>query len=194
MSENSNKEVETFEDEIQNEPLEENADAKDNNIEVSYSEEQIDENEEIENEKFKKLESDLKSEKDKYLRLFAEYDNYRKRTSKEKMESYGDATAKTISEILPIIDNFERAIEVPCSDENYQKGIEMIFSQLMDIIKKIGVQEIESLNKPFDPSLHNAIKQVENEELESNIVCEVFQKGYKLGDRVIRYAMVSVNN
>jgi len=194
MSENSNKEVETFEDEIQNEPLEENADAKDNNIEVSYSEEQIDENEEIENEKFKKLESDLKSEKDKYLRLFAEYDNYRKRTSKEKMESYGDATAKTISEILPIIDNFERAIEVPCSDENYQKGIEMIFSQLMDIIKKIGVQEIESLNKPFDPSLHNAIKQVENEELESNIVCEVFQKGYKLGDRVIRHAMVSVNN
>lgn len=194
MSENSNKEVETFEDEIQNEPLEENADAKDNNIEVSYSEEQIDENEEIENEKFKKLESDLKSEKDKYLRLFAEYDNYRKRTSKEKMESYGDATAKTISEILPIIDNFERAIEVPCSDENYQKGIEMIFSQLMDIIKKIGVQEIESLNKPFDPNLHNAIKQVENEELESNIVCEVFQKGYKLGDRVIRHAMVSVNN
>jgi len=194
MSENSNKEVETFEDEIQNEPLEENADAKDNNIEVSYSEEQIDENEEIENEKFKKLESDLKSEKDKYLRLFAEYDNYRKRTSKEKMESYGDATAKTISEILPIIDNFERAIEVPCSDENYQKGIEMIFSQLMDIIKKIGVQEIESLNKPFDPSLHNAIKQVENEELESNIVCDVFQKGYKLGDRVIRHAMVSVNN
>jgi|APMed6443717190_1056831.scaffolds.fasta_scaffold78642_2 molecular chaperone GrpE len=194
MSENSNKEVETFEDEIQNEPLEENADAKDNNIEVSYSEEQIDENEEIENEKFKKLESDLKSEKDKYLRLFAEYDNYRKRTSKEKMESYGDATAKTISEILPIIDNFERAIEVPCSDENYQKGIEMIFSQLMDIIKKIGVQEIESLNKPFDPNLHNAIKQVENEELESNIVCDVFQKGYKLGDRVIRHAMVSVNN
>lgn len=194
MSENSNKEVETFEDEIQNEPLEENADAKDNNIEVSYSEEQIDENEEIENEKFKKLESDLKSEKDKYLRLFAEYDNYRKRTSKEKMESYGDATAKTISEILPIIDNFERAIEVPCSDENYQKGIEMIFSQLMDIIKKIGVQEIEALNKPFDPNLHNAIKQVENEELESNIVCEVFQKGYKLGDRVIRHAMVSVNN
>lgn len=194
MSENSNKEVETFEDEIQNEPLEENADAKDNNIEVSYSEEQIDENEEIENEKFKKLESDLKSEKDKYLRLFAEYDNYRKRTSKEKMESYGDATAKTISEILPIIDNFERAIEVPCSDENYQKGIEMIFSQLLDIIKKIGVQEIESLNKPFDPNLHNAIKQVENEELESNIVCDVFQKGYKLGDRVIRHAMVSVNN
>ena len=194
MSENSNKEVETFEDEIQNEPLEENADAKDNNIEVSYSEEQIDENEEIENEKFKKLESDLKSEKDKYLRLFAEYDNYRKRTSKEKMESYGDATAKTISEILPIIDNFERAIEVPCSDENYQKGIEMIFSQLMDIIKKIGIQEIESLNKPFDPNLHNAIKQVENEELESNIVCDVFQKGYKLGDRVIRHAMVSVNN
>jgi molecular chaperone GrpE len=110
------------------------------------------------------------------------------------MESYGDATAKTISEILPIIDNFERAIEVPCSDENYQKGIEMIFSQLMDIIKKIGVQEIESLNKPFDPNLHNAIKQVENEELESNIVCDVFQKGYKLGDRVIRHAMVSVNN
>ena len=128
------------------------------------------------------------------MRLLAEYDNYRKRTSKEKLESYGDATAKTILEILPIIDNFERAIEVPCSDENYQKGIEMIFSQLMDIIKKIGVQEIEALNKPFDPNLHNAIKQVENEEFESNVICDVFQKGYKLGDRVIRHAMVSVNN
>jgi len=194
MSENSNKEVETFEDEIQNEPLEENPDIKDNDIEVSSNEEKINENEEFENEKVKKLESDLKSEKDNYLRLLAEYDNYRKRTSKEKLESYGDATAKTILEILPIIDNFERAIEVPCSDENYQKGIEMIFSQLMDIIKKIGVQEIEALNKPFDPNLHNAIKQVENEEFESNVICDVFQKGYKLGDRVIRHAMVSVNN
>ncbi len=194
MSENSNKEIETFEDEIQNEHLDEISETKDNNTEVPYSQEKTDENESIENEKIKKLESDLNSEKDKYLRLFAEYDNYRKRTSKEKLESYGDATAKTISEILPILDNFERAIEVPCSDENYQKGIEMIFSQLMDIIKKIGVQEIESLNKPFDPNLHNAIKQVENEELESNIVCDVFQKGYKLGDRVIRHAMVSVNN
>ncbi len=144
-------------------------------------------------EKIKSLEEQLKAEKDKYMRLFAEFDNFRKRTSKEKTEAYGDATAKTISELLPAIDNFDRALDTPCSDENFKKGIEMIFNQMNDILTKIGVTEIDALNKPFDPNLHNAIKQVENEELESDTVCEVFQKGYKLGDRIIRHSMVSVN-
>lgn len=144
-------------------------------------------------EKIKALEEELKNEKDKYMRLFAEFDNFRKRTSKEKTEAYGDATAKTISEILPAIDNFDRALDTPCSDENFKKGIEMILSQINDILSKMGVTEIEAAGKPFDPNLHYAIKQVESEEAESDTVCEVFQKGYKLGDRIIRHSMVSVN-
>ena len=143
--------------------------------------------------KVKALEEELKSEKDKYMRLFAEFDNFRKRTSKEKTEAYGDATAKTIGELLPALDNFDRALDTPCSDENFKKGIEMIFTQINDIMTKIGVTEIEALNKPFDPNLHNAIKQVEDENAESDTVCEVFQKGYKLGDRIIRHSMVAVN-
>ncbi len=143
-------------------------------------------------EKIKALEEQLKAEKDKYMRLFAEFDNFRKRTSKEKTEAYGDATAKTISDLLPAIDNFDRALDTPCSDENFKKGIEMIFNQMNDILTKIGVTEIDALHKPFDPNLHNAIKQVEDEELESDTVYEVFQKGYKLGDRIVRHAMVSV--
>lgn len=139
------------------------------------------------------LEAELKNEKDKYMRLFAEFDNFRKRTAKEKTEAYGDSAAKTIAEILPALDNFDRALDTPCSDENFKKGIEMIFTQLTDIFGKLGVTEIEALGQPFNPNLHNAIKQVESENGESDVICEVFQKGYKLGDRIIRHSMVAVN-
>ena len=139
------------------------------------------------------LEAELKNEKDKYMRLFAEFDNFRKRTAKEKTEAYGDSAAKTIAEILPALDNFDRALDTPCSDENFKKGIEMIFTQLTDIFGKLGVTVIEALGQPFNPNLHNAIKQVESEDGESDVICEVFQKGYKLGDRIIRHSMVAVN-
>ena len=139
------------------------------------------------------LEAELKNEKDKYMRLFAEFDNFRKRTAKEKTEAYGDSAAKTIAEILPALDNFDRALDTPCSDENFKKGIEMIFTQITDILDKLGVTEIEALGQPFNPNLHNAIKQVESEDGESDVICEVFQKGYKLGDRIIRHSMVAVN-
>ena len=101
------------------------------------------------------LEAELKNEKDKYMRLFAEFDNFRKRTAKEKTEAYGDSAAKTIAEILPALDNFDRALDTPCSDENFKKGIEMIFTQLTDIFGKLGVTEIEALGQPFNPNLHN---------------------------------------
>ena len=127
------------------------------------------------------------------MRLFAEFDNFRKRTAKEKTEAYGDSAAKTIAEILPALDNFDRALDTPCSDENFKKGIEMIFTQITDILGKLGVTEIEALGQPFNPNLHNAIKQVESEDGESDVICEVFQKGYKLGDRIIRHSMVAVN-
>ena len=139
------------------------------------------------------LEAELKNGKDKYMRLFAEFDNFRKRTAKEKTEAYGDSAAKTIAEILPALDNFDRALDTPCSDENFKKGIEMIFTQITDILGKLGVTEIEALGQPFNPNLHNAIKQVESEDGESDVICEVFQKGYKLGDRIIRHSMVAVN-
>jgi|BioPla2DNA2_1021312.scaffolds.fasta_scaffold00534_19 molecular chaperone GrpE len=147
-----------------------------------------------EDELAKKIEEALASANDKYLRLLAEYDNYRKRTVKEKAEIYTDATINCILEMLPVIDNFERALQTECSDDNYRVGIEMIFNQLKSILNKMNVKEIEALNKPFDPNLHNAIKRIDNEELEENTVCEVYQKGYMLGDKVIRYAMVAVAN
>lgn len=136
----------------------------------------------------------LAEEKDKYLRLFAEYDNYRKRTSKEKIEAYGNSKADTIAEILPALDNFERALNTETSDEAYKNGIQMIFNQLNDILAKLGVTEIEALNQPFDPNIHSAIKQVDDENFGENTVCQVFQKGYKLGDKIIRHSMVAVAN
>lgn len=136
----------------------------------------------------------LQEANDKYMRLFAEFDNYRKRTAKEKTETYQDAVAKTVLELLPAVDSFERAMQVPCSDEAYKNGIEKIYSQLTGLLSKLGLEEIPALNEPFDPKFHNAIRQVEDENFGENTVCEVYQKGYRLGDRIVRCAMVSVAN
>ncbi|MCX7657973.1 MAG: nucleotide exchange factor GrpE [Oscillospiraceae bacterium] len=140
------------------------------------------------------LQKELNETKDRYLRTLAEYDNYRKRTAKEKTEAYSDAAAKVVSEFLSVIDNFERAIAVQTSDESFKNGMQMIFNQYCDILKKLGVEEIDALNKPFDPALHNAINQIEDENFEPNTVCQVFQKGYTLNGKVIRHAMVAVAN
>ena len=114
-------------------------------------------------------------------------------SSRNKLKSSSEHGDYRADDALFALDNFDRALDTPCSDENFKKGIEMIFTQINDIMTKIGVTEIEALNKPFDPNLHNAIKQVEDENAESDTVCEVFQKGYKLGDRIIRHSMVAVN-
>ena len=131
---------------------------------------------------------------DKYMRLFAEFDNFRKRTAKEKSETYQDAVAKTVLELLPAVDSFERAMESPCSDEAYRSGMEKIYQQMTAILAKLGVEEIPSMNETFDPKVHNAIRQIEDENFGESTVCEVYQKGYRLGDRIIRCAMVSVAN
>lgn len=136
----------------------------------------------------------LQEANDKYMRLFAEFDNFRKRTAKEKSETYQDAVAKTVLELLPAVDSFERAMEAPCTDEAYRSGMEKIYQQMTSILGKLGVEEIPSLNEPFDPKVHNAIRQVEDENFGESTVCEVYQKGYRLGDRIIRCAMVSVAN
>lgn len=141
------------------------------------------------------LAAELAEQKEQYLRLFAEFDNFRKRTAKEKLETYGDATAKCVEQLLPVVDNFERAIDAPCTDAQYKEGMVMIFNQLKTFLDKLGVTEIEALGAEFDPNIHQAIKQAEaDEEFPENTVCEVFQKGYKLKDRLIRPAMVAVAN
>lgn len=141
-----------------------------------------------------KLSSELIQEKDKYLRLMAEFDNFRKRSSKEKLESYSDATSKVISDILPVFDNFERALESETADENFKTGVQMIFNQFSDVLKKLGIEVVNPVGEEFNPNYSNAINQIEDENFGENTVAQVFQKGYKIGDKVIRYAMVVVAN
>lgn len=130
---------------------------------------------------------------DKYLRLVAEFDNFKKRTQKEKEEIYSIAKTDVVMNLLPVIDNFERA-EKFSDDKNVEEGIALIKKQFIDVLKKIGIEEIEAENQPFDPNLHNAVLHEEREDVAENTVVEVLQKGYKLGDKVIRYAMVKVAN
>lgn len=140
------------------------------------------------------LKKELADEKEKYLRLDAEYYNYRTRSLKEKQDAYDNALMKTVTEVLSVIDNFERAACAECSDENYKKGVDMIFRQYLAILEKLGVSEIPAEGQPFDPNLHNAVSSCENEELGENTVAAVLQKGYTLGKKVIRHAMVTVAN
>lgn len=131
---------------------------------------------------------------DKLLRQMAEFDNFKRRTAKEKDDMFAYAKINCINEFLSVIDNFERALAVETTDEGYKKGMIMIFNQYLDILKKQGVAEIEAQGVTFDPNLHNAVNQVEDENFGENTVCQVFQKGYILGDKVLRHAMVVVAN
>lgn len=141
---------------------------------------------------FAELEESLNEVNDKYMRLFAEYDNYRKRTAKEKTETFQNASVKCIEELLPFIDSFERSLEAECGDENFKNGMTMIFGQLKAFLEKMNVTEIEALGAEFDPNVHNAIQQLDGTDHESNHVCAVYQKGYMLGDKLVRPAMVAV--
>lgn len=136
----------------------------------------------------------LAAEKDKYLRLAAEYDNYRKRSQKERENVYADAKADTVLQLLPVYDNLERALKAECSDGAFYKGVEMIMDQLMGIFGKLGVEVIQAAGQTFDPALHNAVIHVEDESLGENVVAEEFQKGFTLNGKVIRFAMVKVAN
>lgn len=131
---------------------------------------------------------------DKYLRLYAEYDNFRRRSQKEKEGIYGDAKADTLKEFLPVYDNLVRALATATQDEAYAKGVEMIMAQFNKTMEKLGVTRIESLGQKFDPELHNAVMHVDDETKGENEIAEVFQEGFKLGEKVIRFAMVKVAN
>ena len=136
----------------------------------------------------------LLQEQNKFLRLAAEYDNYRKRTAKEKESIWADAKASVVTSFLPVYDNLERALKQDTADEAYKKGVEMTMTQLKEVLSKLGVTEIEAAGQPFDPKLHNAVMHVEDEAFGENTVAEVFQAGFQLGEKVIRFAMVKVAN
>ena len=137
----------------------------------------------------------LESVKDQFVRLTAEYDNYRKRTTKEKDALYQDAKADTIKAFLAVYDNLERAVAAPGDEESpHKKGLEMIFHQYQDILKNLGVTEIEAQGQPFDPEKHNAVMHIEDETYGESVVAQVFQAGFMLGDKVIRHAIVQVAN
>ncbi len=137
---------------------------------------------------------ELAAEKDKYLRLCAEYDNFRKRSQKEKDAIYADVRANTLTSFLPVYDNLVRALNQPTEDEAYKKGVEMIMAQFRTTMKKLGVTEMDCLGQKFDPAFHNAVMHVDDEEKGENEIVEVFQQGFMLGDKVIRFAMVKVAN
>ena len=137
----------------------------------------------------------LESVKDQFVRLTAEYDNYRKRTAKEKDNLYQDAKADTIKEFLAVYDNLERAVATEGDEDSpHKKGLEMIFHQYQEILKKLGVTEMEALGRPFDPEKHNAVMHIDDENFGENVVSQVFQAGFMLGDKVIRHAIVQVAN
>ena len=142
-----------------------------------------------------KLEEELKAKNDAYLRLAAEYENYRRRTTEEKTNIYADATAKAIKEILPIGDSIEMALKsVDNAPEEYKKGLELICNQLKASLEKLNVETFGEVGEEFNPELHNAVMKIEDDSLGENTIAQVFQTGYKTGDKIIRHAMVQVAN
>ena len=138
--------------------------------------------------------AELDTLKDQLLRQMAEFDNFRKRTEREKSDIYTRVTANCAKEMLAVLDNFERAAAAESTDAGYKEGISMILKQFNEVLANLGVTEIEALNAPFDPEFHHAIKQVEDDSFGENVVCQVLQKGYTLDGHVIRHAMVVVAN
>ena len=134
------------------------------------------------------------AERDAHLRVAAEFDNFRKRTLKEKEQSYGNGKADAVAKMLPVYDNLERALNQPTEDAAYKKGVEMTMQGLIKIFSDLGVEVYGEIGDEFDPNLHNAVMHIESEELGENTLAQVFQKGFKTGEKVIRFAMVQVAN
>ena len=147
-----------------------------------------------EESELEKAQKALAKEHDQYLRLAAEYDNFRKRSRKEKEALYTDVKAETTAKFLPVFDNLERALANETSDEAYKKGVELIMTELRKIMTGLGVEEFGEKGDPFDPNAHNAVMHVENEELGENVIAQVFQKGFRIKEKVIRHAVVQVAN
>ena len=134
------------------------------------------------------------AERDAHLRIAAEYDNFRKRTIKEKDAAYGNGKADAVAKLLPIYDNLERALNQPTEDTAFKKGVEMTMTELVKILNGLGVEIFGQVGDSFDPNLHNAVMHTQDESLGENVLAQVFQKGFKIGDKVVRFAMVQVAN
>lgn len=145
--------------------------------------------------KLEELTGQLQEQKNQMLRTLAEYDNYRKRTEREKAAIYSDATADVVSKFLPVADNLSRALEQQdCSAEDLRKGVEMVNNQMLDALSKAGIAVMGEVGEPFNPDFHNAVAHIDDENLGENVVAAVYQKGYRIGDKVVRHAMVQVAN
>ena len=140
------------------------------------------------------FEEKYNAEHDAHLRLAAEYDNFRKRTIKEKESSYSNGKADAVAKMLPVYDNLERALNQPTEDTAYKKGVEMTMAELVKIFTSLGVEIFGEKGDQFDPNLHNAVMHIDDETMEENTIAMVFQKGFKIGDKVVRFAMVQVAN
>ncbi len=140
------------------------------------------------------LRAELAGEKDKYLRLMAEYDNFRKRSARERECLYADVKADLLEKLLPVYDNLARALQQQTADEAYRRGVEMTMNQFMEILEKVGVTPIPAVGVPFDPAVHNAVMHIQDEEHGEGEIVQEFLRGFKMGDRVIRHSMVQVAN
>lgn len=178
------------------EPLPEEKDkeqtsAEETKVEEAASEPETEQAEVKENATAKE---EIADEHDRFLRLIAEYDNFRKRSARERENIYTDVRVDTVTKFLPVYDNLQRAMNTQTSDEAYKKGVEMTFNQLRQVMTALGVEEIPAEGEKFDPTVHNAVMHVEDESVGENVIVEEFQKGFKLGEKIIRFSMVKVAN
>ncbi len=145
-------------------------------------------------EELEKLKKDMAELNDRYIRTLAEYDNFRKRSQREKDAVYANATSDTVTKLLPILDSFDRAANYECPDEQYKKGIDLIGTSVKEAFDSLGIKEIPALGEQFDPKFHNAVMHIDNPAYGENVITDVYRKGYTLGDKVIRFSMVVVAN
>ena len=167
---------------------------KEKNVEETPVEEIVEETVVEEVPEVNPWEEKYNAERDAHLRVAAEFDNFRKRTIKEKEASYGNGKADAVAKMLPVYDNLERALNQETTDAAYKKGVEMTMNELVKIFTSLGVEVFGNVGDAFDPNLHNAVMHIDSEELEENTISQVFQKGFKIGDKVVRFAMVQVAN
>ena len=140
------------------------------------------------------FEEKYNAERDAHLRLAAEFDNYRKRTQKEKEAAYGNGKADAVEKLLPVYDNLQRALKQETADAAYKKGVELTMNELVKILSGLGVEIFGNEGEEFDPNIHNAVMHVDDENYGENVICQVFQQGFKMGDKIVRFAMVQVAN
>ena len=171
---------------------------EENETNDKVEEEKKETNEEIKEEKKVEVKDEKTNEidelNDRYKRLFAEFENYKKRTQKESLSKRAEITADVVTSILPIVDNLEKAVEVKIENNSYQEGIKLILRQLSDVLKKFGMEEIETVGHQFDPELHEAVSHIEDNEKGQNEIVQEYRKGYRIGTKVVRHAMVVVAN